>query len=283
MLNQYTYQELSLSLNPVVNSVRATYPSDLSEREWNQLAGLLQRFTSQRGRPAIHSRRLIVNAIRYLVRTGAPWRYLPADFPPWQTVYYHFTRWVRTGILHAIHTHLRQQLRLLTGRNPTPTAAIIDSQSVRAADTVSISRGWDQAKKVNGRKRHLAVDTQGFVLSCYASAANAADSTAARLLLLKTDREAPHLRLVWADAAYYSRPLRKWASQHLNAHIEAVHKRPGQTTFIPLPRRWVVERTLAWISKHRRCVRDYEGLPAHHAAMVYIASTTWMLKRITNQ
>lgn len=261
-----------------------TYPSSLSDAEWAVLAPLLQRpATPQGGRPPKHPLRLIVDAIRYLVRTGCAWRLLPREFPPPGTVYWWFAKWAGDGTLQRLHDVLREQVRVQAGRRPTPSAAIIDSQSVRAADTVPrSSRGWDAGKKVNGRKRHLAVDTLGLLLIVMVTAARVQDRDAARPLLWRLRGTYRGIRLVWADAGYAGM-LVAWAAAMLHLLVEIVRKRPGQSTFQVLPRRWVVERTLAWIAKHRRTVRDYERLPAHHAAMVTWAMIAVMTRRLARK
>jgi transposase len=257
------------------------YPSSLTDTEWAVLQPLLQRPTTSRGgRPPKHPLRAIVDAIRYLVRSGCAWRLLPRDFPPPGTVYWWFARWAADGTLQRLHDALRERVRVQVGRRPTPTAAIVDSQSVRAADTVpKQSRGWDAGKKVNGRKRHLAVDTLGLLLVVLVTAASVQDRDAARPLLWRLRVTYRGIRLVWADGGYAGK-LVAWAACMLHLVVEIVRKRPGQSTFEVLPRRWVVERTLAWISKHRRCVRDYERLPAHHAAMVTWAMVAVMTRRL---
>jgi transposase len=257
------------------------YPSSLSDAEWAALAPLLQRpATPKGGRPPKHPLRQIVDAIRYLVRTGCAWRLLPREFPPPGTVYWWFAKWAADGTLQQLHNVLREQVRVRAGRQPTPTAAIVDSQSVRAADTVPRhSRGWDAGKKVNGRKRHLAVDTLGLLLVILVTAASVQDRDAARPLLSRLRASDRGIRLCWADAGYGGK-LVAWAAATLHLMVQIVRKRPGQSTFEVLPRRWLVERTLAWISKHRRCVRDYERLPAHHAAMVTWAMIAVMTQRL---
>lgn len=271
-----------MPFNPICARARDRFPSDLSDAEWQVLASLLlPPRTTRRGRPRRHSARAIVNAIRYLVRTGCPWRYLPGSFPPWKTVYWYFHRWAAEGALHRAHAALRDRLRAQQGRDPRPSAAIIDSQSVRGADTVpKSSRGWDNGKKVNGRKRHIAVDVLGLVLAVAVTGANVQDRDAAKPLLARIAAAHWLLGLVWADAGYAGK-LESWALEKLDIVLHVVRKLPGQSTFVVLPRRWVVERSLAWISKHRRCVRDYERLPAHHEAMVLWATTSHMLKRLT--
>jgi transposase len=257
------------------------YPSSLTDAEWAVLQPLVQPSARpQGGRPPKHPLRQIIDAIRYLVRTGCAWRLLPRDFPPPGTVYWWFAKWAADGTLERVHDVLREQVRVAAGRRPAPSAAIIDSQSVRAADTVpKVSRGWDAGKKVNGRKRHLAVDTLGLLLVVGVTAASVQDRDAARGLLWRLRVRYRGIRLCWADGGYGGK-LVAWAVRMPHLVVEIVRKRPGQSTFEPLPRRWVVERTLAWISKHRRTVRDYERLPAHHAAMVTWAMTAVMTRRL---
>jgi transposase len=256
------------------------YPSDLTDREWAVIAALLPAaLPGGRGRPAVHPRRVIVEGILYVLRTGCAWRYLPHEYPPWRTVYGYFARWRADGTLDAIHDGLRGQVRAAAGRRVQPSAAVIDSQSVRAADTVpKASRGWDNAKKVNGRKRHIAVDVLGMLLAVVVTPACVQDRDGARPLLWRL-RAAHHgVRLAWADAGY-TRKIIDWAAATVHLVIEVVRKRDPHA-FEVLPRRWVVERTFAWISKHRRCVRDYERLPEHHEAMIKWAMIALMARRL---
>jgi transposase len=208
-----------------------------------------------------------VEAILYLDRTGCAWRYLPADFPPWRTVYGYFSAWRDDGTLARLHDVLRAQVRAAAGRDAEPTAAVIDSQSVRAADTVpKATRGWDAAKKVNGCKRHIAVDTGGLLLAVVITAACVQDRDAARPLLWNLHRARTRVRLVGADAGYAAGKLATWAAA-LRLTVQVVATRDPHA-FEILPRRWVVERTFAWISKHRRTVRDYE-LPRRRGNSYY--------------
>jgi putative transposase len=257
------------------------YPSDLTDAQWQVIASYLPPDQpGRRGRPLVWPRRRIVEAILYLDRTGCAWRYLPGDFPPWQTVYGYFAAWRDDGTLTRLHDVLRELVRASAGRNAEPTAAVIDSQSVRAADTVpKASRGRDNAKKVNGRKRHIAVDTTGLVLAVVITAASVQDRDGARPLLWNLHRACGKVLLVWADAGYTARKLAAWATA-LKITIEIVSKR-DQHVFEVLPRRRVVERTFAWISKHRRTVRDYETLPASHEAMILRAMIALMSHRLT--
>jgi putative transposase len=222
----------------------------------------------------------VVDAIRYVIHNGCVWRALPADFPPWRTVYGIYQRWNATGATIALHDALRGQARRAAGRNTEPTAAVIDSQSVRAAATVpKAGRGWDNAKKVNGRKRHIAVDTGGLLLEVLATPASVQDRDAARPLLFNLHRACRRVRRAWADSVYAGK-LQPWAATYLKLTVEIVRRPDGLHTFEVLPRRWVVERTLAWITSYRRCARDYERLPAHHEAAVYWAMITLMTRRL---
>jgi len=179
-----------------------------------------------------------------------------------------------------MHDSLREAVRLLAGRSPQPTAAIIDSQSVKAADTVGkASRGYDAGKKIEGRKRHLAVDTLGLILVILVTAASVQDRDGARPLLWRLAASFRHVSLVWADGGYAGK-LVTWAAGTLRRTVQIV-KRPGNLhTFQVLPRRWVVERTFGWIMKHRRCVRDYERLPEHHETYLYWSMISVMAARV---
>lgn len=257
------------------------YPCDLTDREWALIVPLLPARQAGPGRPAVHPKRAIVEAILYVVRTGCAWRYLPGEYPPWRTVYGYFAAWQASGVLDQVHDALRARARVAARHRPAPSAAVIDSQSVRAADTVArASRGWDNGKKVNGRKRHIAVDTLGLLLAVVVTPASVQDRDGARPLLWRLRAGSRHVRLAWADAGYAGK-LVTWATA-LRLVIEVVRKRDAHA-FEVLPRRWVVERTFAWISKHRRCVRDYERLPEHHEAMVKWAMIALMTRRLARQ
>ncbi len=261
------------------------YPSDTTDAEWALLEALLPPPACTHaagGRPEAHPRREVIDAIRYPVHNGCVWRALPADFPPWRTVYGFFARWAANGTLDRVHDALRDQARTAAGRNPAPSAAIIDSQSVRAAETAPrASRGFDAGKKVNGRKRHIAVDTLGLLLAVLVTAASVQDRDGARPLLWRLRVAHRRVRLVWADAAYAGR-LVVWAAAALGLRVDIIRRRLAHA-FQVLPRRWVVERTFAWISRYRRTVRDYERLPDHHQAMVTWAMTTVMTRRLARQ
>jgi transposase len=255
------------------------YPSSLTDAQWTLLQPRLVSPLGRRGRPRKHPLRAIVDAIFYLVRGGIAWRMLPADFPPWQTVYWWYARWSADDTWRWVHDRLRDRLRVSTGRFPQPTAAVIDSQSVRAAETVGrASRGFDGAKKVNGRKRHIAVDTSGLLLAVIVTAASITDRDGGLRLLCRLREYFCNLELVWADSAYAGR-LVTLADRVLWLTLHIV-KRTDPHRFTVLPRRWVVERTLAWITRNRRLARDYERQPIHHEAMVYIAMIMLMTRRL---
>jgi putative transposase len=207
---------------------------------------------------------------------------MPADFPHWRTIYDYASGWEKTGATGTMHDELRRQCRIAAGRDPEPTAAIIDSQSVKAAETVGKpSRGYDAGKKINGRKRHLAVDTIGLLLTVLITAAGVQDRDGARPLLWNLRKAFPSIRLTWADGGYAGK-LVTWAKTRLKPKLtlEIVRRPDDLHAFRVLPRRWVVERTLAWITRCRRTVRDYERLPAHHQTMVYWAMTITMTRRL---
>lgn len=261
------------------------YPSDTTDAEWALLEPLLPRpacATELGGRPEKHHRRAVVDALRYVTDNGIKWRALPADFPPWQTVHGFFTRWSKAGVFDKIRDQLREKIRSRAGRNPAPSAAVIDSQSVKAAETVGRpSRGYDGGKKIDGRKRHIATDTQGLLLVVLITAASVQDRAAARDLLSALHTAYRGITWVWADGGYTSKALVDWAQDTLHLTFDIVKKIVGQTTFIILPRRWVVERTFSWITQARRNARDYERLPDHSAAFVNNAMITMMTRRLT--
>jgi transposase len=261
------------------------YPSDMTDPEWELLEpeteALMAELRGGRGgRPASHDPRAMLDAIRYITKYGVEWRALPADFPPWQAVYAFFARWNARGLPQRLVDRLRGRLRVAAGRHELPTACSIDSQSVKAADTVgAASRGFDGGKKINGRKRHVAVDALGLLLGVVVTAASTQDRDGACPLLAVLRERFSTLTLVWADGGYAGR-LVSWAAGVLRLAVTVV-KRSGDTRgFVVMPRRWVVERTFGWLMRHRRLVRDYERLPEHHEAMVLWATVTIMTRQL---
>jgi transposase len=233
------------------------------------------------GRPASWCMRDIVDAIRYLTHNGPVWRALPADFPPAGTVYWWADKWQADGSAERMHDDLRVRIRLTAGR----TAAIIDSQSVKGSEMIARTRrGYDAGKKINGTKRHIAVDALGLLLTVLVTAASVQDRDAAKPLLWNLRRAFPSVKLAWADGGYTGK-LVTWAAGKLKAELtlEIVRRPDDLYTFQVLPRRWVVERTLSWITRHRRTVRDYERLAAHHETYIYWAMIIVMTRRLARQ
>jgi len=254
----------------------------MSDAEWQVIEPALPApawRAGKGGRPAEWCRRDIVDAIRYLVAEGIRWRAMPCDFPPCQTVYGVLDSWEKSGATESMHAGLREQCRVAAGRRPRPTAAVIDSQSVKAAETVARSgRGFDAGKKINGRKRHIAVDAIGLLLTVLITAAGVQDRDGAKPLLWNLRKAFPGIKLAWADSGYAGK-LVTWAKTALKLKLQVV-KRTELHKFVVLPRRWVVERTFAWITRSRRMVRDYERLPAHHETIVYWSMIIVMSRRL---
>ncbi|MEV7905868.1 IS5 family transposase [Streptomyces anulatus] len=260
------------------------YPSDMTGAEWALIEPLLPEpacETRVGGQPEKHPRREIVDAIRYVVDTGCKWRTLPADFPPWRTVWGFMARWAAAGVIGQIRDHLSGRIRCEMGKGPRAVATVIDSQSVRAAETVGRdSRGYDAGKKINGRKRHLVVDTRGLPLLVMVTPASLTDRDAAKELLFRLRLMHPEITIVWADSAYAGK-LVTWAKKYLSLTIKTVSRPKDASGFIVLPRRWVVERTWAWMMHARRHARDYERLVQHSETLITWAAITLMTRRLT--
>jgi transposase len=262
------------------------YPSDMTDAEWEVLRPDAEQVMAELrrgpgGRPMVHEVRAMLDAIGYVTRYGIEWRALPVDFPPWEAVYAFFERWNARGLPLRLVDRLRGRLRVAQGRNELPTAGAIDSQSVKAADTVgAASRGFDGGKKINGRKRHIAVDCCGLLLAVVVTAASVQDRDGACPLLALLRERFSTITLVWADGGYAGR-LVAWAAQALRLTVTIIKRSDDGRGFVVLPRRWVVERTFGWLTRHRRLVRDYERLPEHHEAMVLWATVTTMTRQLT--
>jgi transposase len=255
------------------------YPSDMSDAEWAYVAPLLPPAPKD-GRREKHDRRDIVDAILYVTHNGIVWRALPADFPPWKTVYGFFDRWKKKGVTIRVHDVLRDEVRRAEGRAAAPTAAVIDSQSVKGSQTVTLpARGYDAGKKINGRKRFIVVDTLGLLLGVLVLPASRQDRDGARQLLLDHYFATPSCRHVFADGGFAGKFV-DWAGRVLKTTVEIVRKNDGQKGFEPLPKRWVVERTLAWLTAHRRLARDHERHPASSATFIYWAMIRTMTRRL---
>ena len=261
------------------------YSTDLTDREWAVLEPLLPApacLTATGGRPEKHHRRAIVNAIFYIADNGCKWRNLPGDFPPWRTVYGFVRRWRAGRVLHDLVDDLRTIIRRAAGRQEKASAGIIDAQSVHeSAEGVvpAATSGYDRHKNVNGRKRHLLVDTLGLLIAVAVSAASVPDRDGAIAVLLRAGARGTRPALAWADHGYSGAAWIAWARDKLGTAIEIVEQPKNQKGFQVLPRRWVVERTNAWITRRRRCSRDYERLISQHEAMVQIAAIIQMTRR----
>jgi putative transposase len=223
--------------------------------------------------------RQVINAILYVLKTGCQWRQLPCEFPTWSSVYYYFYRWSYNGTWKRLHHLLSSRLREKYGRHKQPTAGCLDSQSVKCS-TVPGQRGYDAGKKINGRKRHILVDTLGLLLAVVVTAASVQDRDGARLLLRHLHGGCKKLRRIWVEGGYGGR-LVDWVAQRFKFCLEVVLRFRETRKFVLLPRRWVVERTFGWLNHSRRLSKSYERLTRTDEAWVYIAMTRIMLRRLT--
>lgn len=265
---------------------RKAYPTDLNDDQWELVKPLLPTPSSKRGRPRTWTLREILNAIFYIVRSGCAWRLMPHDLPPWQTVYGCYWQWRNDGIWDKLNAALVKSVRVQAGREPEPSAAIIDSQSVKTAEGGD-ERGADVHKQVNGRKRHIVVDTLGLLLLVIVHSAGIPDGNGGKLLLQKLferikrtlDNPWCRLKLIWADGGY--EVIVEWVKQHLGWVLEVVRRPKDAKGFVLLPRRWVVERTFGWFGRYRRLSKDFEHQARSSEATVYIASIHRMLRLLT--
>lgn len=256
------------------------YPSDLTDSQWHLIKDWLPP-PKQRGRPPLDLRE-VVDAVLYVLKGGIQWRMVPKDCPCWQSVYGYFRRWRKDGTWRRIHDALRAAARRAAGRHKHPTAGCLDSQSVQTTETAAPeTRGNDANKRVKGRKRHVLVDTTGLLLAAAVTPANVQDKAGALAALSHLGGGGKKLRRIWADGAYRTESghLASWMERHRIA-LTAVTRPEGQRGFAVLPRRWVVERTFGWLCQSRRLSKDYERLAEASEALIYVAMTRLMLRRL---
>ncbi len=270
------------------NQAREIYPTDLNDKQWRVISPHLPPPCIE-GCPRKHHRREIINAIFYVVKNGCQWRALPHDFPPWKSVYHYFRLWRIDGTWERLNTALGKRVRENSGREEQGSAAILDSQSIKSVEG-GTERGYDAGKKIWGRKRHLIVDTLGMVMLVMVTAASVQDRDGAKMLLnglfkrIKKPRyrhwwRFSRLKLIWADGGYRGE-LVDWVKSALGWELSIVERVEGQRGFVLLPRRWVIERTFAWLSRHRRLSRDYERLPQTSEAFIYVAMIRLMVAKL---
>jgi putative transposase len=262
-------------------TARRRYDSDLTNAQWNLIEDIVpgpQSNDTKGGRPIKYNRREIMNAILYVARTGVQWRLIPHDLPYWRTVYRYFTLWHDADIFETINGRLRVCVRESEGRNPEPSAGVIDSQSVKIVANIGHA-GFDGAKKVNGRKRHIVTDTLGLLLTVVVHEANLSDRVSAETVLAKVRMQFTRITTIFADQGYTGKLIETMRTT-LKLTLTII-KRTEVRKFHLLPRRWVVERTFGWFGFYRRLAKDYERYPTHSEAFVYVAMSNIMLRRLT--
>jgi transposase len=259
------------------------YPSQITDAMWAVIEPLLPARDLRRGgRPRVYGNRRVLDAIFYVLRSGCQWRMVPHDLVPWWTAYRWYRSWAADGTWDRIHDQLRGAVRIAAGRDPDPSAAVLDAQSVKSSEGGQ-ARGVDMGKKITGRKRHLITDTLGLVLVAAVTAASVQDRPGGKAVLARLAAAFPSVALVWADGGYANSidaGLVHWAGQELGLLLEIVRRSDDVKGFTVLPRRWVVERTFGWLVRNRRLARDYERLTACSEAMIKVAMIRLMAARL---
>ncbi len=269
-----------------VCSCKPAYDSSLTDAQWAVIEPLLpERDPRRGGRPLKFPRRLVVDTVLYVLVSGCAWRLVPHDLVPWDAAYRWFRAWTADGTWDRVHDALRERVRVADGRDPQPSAAVLDSQSARSHQGGQ-AIGYDAGKRVRGRKRHLLVDTCGLVLRAVVHSASVQDRAGAKLVLAGIRELFPQVGLVWVDGGYVNvvdAGLVGWAAEHEGLEIVAVPRNADVKGFQVLPRRWVVERTFSWLGRCRRLARDYERKTAHAEAMIKVAMIRLMAARLAGE
>jgi len=257
---------------------RKPYPSDVSDEEWALVAPYLALLREDAGQRR-HPLREVFNGLRYVVKTGAPWRWMPNDLPPWEMVYQQTQRWLAAGCFEALVHDLRVLLRLEKGRRPEPTAVVIDSRTLQSTPESGHRAGWDGAKRRRGSKAHAVVDTLGHLLALHVTPANEGDrAEVAHLAVAVQEITAQTVELAFVDQGYTGEATVEAAAEH-GIRLEVVRHSEAKRGFVLLPRRWVGERSFAWATRFRRLVRDYERLPETVRGLHFVAFACLMLKQ----